>query len=233
MLDVVGTSPEAICKYIDFVANLTDAPMLLYSPQMEVKISAVQHSAEVGLSDRIVYNHIAYFTKEEELMAIKEAGVDSAIIYSFNLSSPKPAGRVKILNGTSSQEGLLTIAESAGIKNMLIDGSPCDIPGVGLVAKAIPLIKEEFGLPAGGSPYRQLLQWTRLKEYGMDAKKTCMTGCVTILQNAGANFILYGPIKNAEIIFPAAAMTDAIIAYAMREDRIKTRTKNHPLYRIF
>jgi len=233
MIDVVGFSPEAICRYIDFVANLTDAPILVYSPSTDVKISAIQHSAEVGISNRIIYNHIAYFTKEEEVTSLREAEIKSAVILAFNLSNPRSTGRIEILNGTSTQESLLQLAERSGVENILVDGAPCDIPGVGMAAKAIHLIKDNFGLPAGGTPYRQLLQWTRLKEYGVVAKKTCMASCLTVLQHAGADFLLYGPIKNAEITFPAVAMTDAIIAYAMREEGIKTKTKNHPLYKIF
>jgi tetrahydromethanopterin S-methyltransferase subunit H len=233
MLNVVGFSPDAICRYVNFVANRTDVPILVYSPSTDVKIAAVQHCAEVGISDRIIYNHIAYFTREEELTSLREAEIKSAVILAFNLSNPRSAGRIEILNGTSNQESLLKLAERSEVKNILVDGAPCDIPGVGLAAKAISLIKEEFGLPAGGSPYRQLQQWTRLNEYGVDAKKTCMAGCMTILQSVGADFLFYGPIKNAKITFPAVAMTDAMIAYAMREEGIKTKTKNHPLYKIF
>jgi len=233
MIDVVGLSPEAMCRYINFVANLTDVPILVYSPSRDVKISAVQYCAEVGISNRIIYNHIAYFTNEEELTSIRAAEIKSAVILAFNLSNPRSVGRIELLKGTSNQESLLKLAERSGVENILVGGAPCDIPGVGLAAKAISLIKEEFGLPAGGSPYRQLQQWTRLNEYGVDAKKTCMASCMTILQSVGADFLFYGPIKNAKITFPSVAMTDALIAYAMREEGIRTKTKNHPLYKIF
>jgi len=53
------------------------------------------------------------------------------------------------------------------------------------------------------------------------------------MQYAGANFIVYGPIERSEVVFPAAAMTDAIIAYNVRIHGIKTKTKNHPLFKIF
>jgi hypothetical protein len=43
------------------------------------------------------------------------------------------------------------------------------------------------------------------------------------MQYAGANFILYGPIERSEVVFPAAAMTDAIIVYNVRIHGIKKR----------
>ncbi|WP_287589023.1 tetrahydromethanopterin S-methyltransferase subunit H [Candidatus Borrarchaeum sp.] len=234
MLDVVGTSPEAICKYIDFVANLTDAPILVDSSFMDVKIEGIKHAAEVGLLNRIVYNSIWYKTYEEELTAIKEVGVKSALLLTFNPSNAWPKGRLEMLYGKeSNDQSLLKIAEKTGVENTLIDGATFDVPSVGLVAEAATLIKQEFGLPAGGAPCNAVLEWTRVKEYGKLAKKICMACSVTVLQRAGADFILYGPIKNAEIIFPAAAMTDAIIAYAMRKHKVKTRTREHPLYKIF
>jgi tetrahydromethanopterin S-methyltransferase subunit H len=236
MIDVVGLSPEAMCKYIDFVTSLTDAPILVDSSFMEVKIAGIKHAAEVGLLDRIVYNSIWYMTHKEELDAIKEIGLKSALILAFNPSNAWPKGRLKMLYGDESkdQESLLKIAEGAGIENLLIDGATFDVPSVGLVAEAGTLIKQEFGLPVGGAPCNAVLEWKRVKELGGKlAKRTCMASSVTVLQSAGADFILYGPIKNAEIIFPSAAMTDSIIAYAMRKHKVKTRTKEHPLYKIF
>jgi tetrahydromethanopterin S-methyltransferase subunit H len=202
---------------------------------MEVKIEGIKHAAEVGLLNRVVYNSIWYKTYEEELTAIKEVGVKSALLLTFNPSNAWPKGRLEMLHGKESndQESLLKIAEKAGVENTLIDGATFDVPSVGLVAEAATLIKQEFGLPAGGAPCNAVLEWTRVKEYGKLAKKICMASSVTVLQRAGADFILYGPIKNAEIIFPAAAMVDAMIAYAMRKHKVKTRTREHPLYKIF
>jgi tetrahydromethanopterin S-methyltransferase subunit H len=49
----------------------------------------------------------------------------------------------------------------------------------------------------------------------------------------GADFIFYGPIKYAEVAFPACAMTDAIIAYRAMRHGIRPKVKSHPLYKIF
>jgi tetrahydromethanopterin S-methyltransferase subunit H len=49
----------------------------------------------------------------------------------------------------------------------------------------------------------------------------------------GANFIIYGPIKNASWVYPACATINAMIAYYARTLGITPKTKNHPLYKIF
>lgn len=64
------------------------------------------------------------------------------------------------------------------------------------------------------------------------AENACMHAVVA-MQNAGADFILYGPIGRAHLVFPAAAMTDATIAYAARLHGVRPKTKEHPLYKIF
>jgi tetrahydromethanopterin S-methyltransferase subunit H len=48
----------------------------------------------------------------------------------------------------------------------------------------------------------------------------------------GADFILYGSLRNAPWIFSAAATADALTAYAGRFTGIHPSTKQHPLYKI-
>ena len=61
------------------------------------------------------------------------------------------------------------------------------------------------------------------KEMGPSAYSTCPAGSCLITQSLGANFVLYGPIENAEAVFPACAMADAIIAYNARRFGIDQR----------
>jgi tetrahydromethanopterin S-methyltransferase subunit H len=50
----------------------------------------------------------------------------------------------------------------------------------------------------------------------------------------GANFMLYGPIKNAPKIYIPVAAADAYAAYSMRQEYgIRPLTSNHPLFKIF
>jgi tetrahydromethanopterin S-methyltransferase subunit H len=233
MLDVVGSATTAIQRYIDFVADATDAPILVDSTSADVKISGVRHAAEIGLLDRIIYNSVTHHVKEEEIKAIRDVGAKSAVILAYNPKNVWPRGRVEILQGTSSERGLLKAAEEAGIENILVDTAVLDVPSIGLAAEAISLVKEEFGLPSGGGPLNAVLEWKRGEELCDEARDACAVSAVVTMQNAGANFILYGPIGKARVVFPAAAMTDATIAYAARQHGVRPKTKEHPLYKIF
>lgn len=233
MVDVVGLSPTAIRRCIDFVADVTDAPILVDSTTANVKISGIKQAAETGLLDRVIYNSITYHTRDEEIRNLKGVGVKSAVIMAYNPRNVWPAGRIEILRGNSSKKGLLEVSREAGIKNLLVDTAVLDVPSIGLAAEAVYLVKKEFGLPSGGGPLNAVLEWKEVKELGAKAKNVCAASALVAMQHAGADFILYGPIGKADIVFPAVAMIDAITSYAAKLHGIRTKTKNHPLYRIF
>jgi tetrahydromethanopterin S-methyltransferase subunit H len=127
MIDVVGSTPVAIQRYIEFVAAVTEAPILIDSTFTDAKMAGVKYAAEIGILDRIVYNSITYHIDGEEVEALKNAGVKSAVILGYNPKNVRPVGRLELLRGNSTNEGLLQITEKAGINNILVDtvGSRC------------------------------------------------------------------------------------------------------------
>jgi tetrahydromethanopterin S-methyltransferase subunit H len=232
MIDIVGLTSNAIIKYIDFVSEKSNSPILIDSSFPEIKIAGIKHCAEIGLLDRIVYNSISHNVKTEELNALKELGVKSAIILAFNPRDVRASGKLSLLIGEKGN-GLLKKVEENGIEKPLIDVAILDVPSIGISLEAINLIKNELGLPCGGAPLNAVLEWKKVAELGELAKNLCSGGALAALQCAGANFILYGPIEKSKIAFPVAAMVDAIIAYENRWHGIRPKTKNHPLYKIF
>ena len=47
----------------------------------------------------------------------------------------------------------------------------------------------------------------------------------------GGDFVLYGPIEEAEIVFPAVAMTDAAWV-RLSAERGNKPDRSHPMYKI-
>lgn len=80
IIDVVGTTAKAMGKYIDFVADVTDAPFLIDGVSAEARIAGVKHISEVGLTHRAIYNSITYATTPQEIAAIKDSGLKTAIL---------------------------------------------------------------------------------------------------------------------------------------------------------
>lgn len=233
MVDVIAATPTAMRRYLDFVAEKTQAPILVDSTTVEVKIAGIKHVSETGLAQRVIYNSINYHITREEINALKENQIKAAIILAYNPHNVWPKGRIELLKGNNSERGLLAVTKEAGIEKVLVDAAVLDVPSISLAAEAVKLVKEEFGLPSGGAPANAVAEWKRVKEISQDARKVCIANASTVMQYAGADFILYGPIRNAPLVFPAVAMTDALIAYASRLKGIPPRTRNHPLYKIF
>jgi len=233
MLDVTGLSQEALKKHVDFVSKVTEAPILIDGPTPEIRISATKYAVEIGLRDRIIYNSISSAADEKEISAIRETGIDSAVILAFSSSHILPEQKIKLLKGRKREEGLLEKASKAGIKKPLVDVAVLDVPSIGLAIEAIWLVKNRLGLPAGSAPCNSMHQWKRVKEFGKSARNTCLAAMGVVTQMAGADFILYGSISKAETVFPAVAMTDAIIAYNMKWAGIKPKVKDHPIFKIF
>jgi tetrahydromethanopterin S-methyltransferase subunit H len=55
----------------------------------------------------------------------------------------------------------------------------------------------------------------------------------TIMQMAGANWLMIGPAEQAEWVFPAAAITDTYIASAAADLGTRPLEETHPIYKAF
>lgn len=233
MVDVFASTSEALCRYIDFVADVTGAPFLVDSAAPAVRLSGMRHAVEAGLGERAVYNSIDYRVEDGEVEALREMGTRSAVLLAYNPRNAWPEGRVEILEDREGRRGLLRAAEEAGIRNVLVDTSVLDVPSISLASEAIHLVKSRLGLPAGCAPSNAVTTWKRAKEgLGPHALDVCLASSAVLTQARGADFVLYGPIKYADRVFPACALTDALQAYQGRRQGIKPKTGEHPLAKI-
>lgn len=226
MIDVVGTSPEAMRKFLDFVASTTDAPILIDGVSASVRISGLEYARESGLIDKIVYNSLTPESKPEELEKIKEFNVKNAILLAYNTREFSSNGRIKAI------EMLLPKTYEAGIENPLIDTCVLDIPSLGMACRAVFNLKSKFGLPVGCGPHNAISTWKGLKtKMGKQAMHPSIASASAITAAIGADFILYGPIEHADYIFPAIALVDAAYSTLYIEEG-KMLSRNHPIFKI-
>jgi len=228
IIDVCCSWPQAFQKFITFVAETIDGPFSIDGATAEVRIAGAKYVGEVGLSKRAVYNSITPQIKEDEISAIKDAKIKSAILLTLNTKDPTILGRLQALND------LLAIAEKANIENILVDTTILDIPDPGPVSKAVYLVKERYGLPAGAGTHNAVDRWK---------DKAKMTHTEYLLASSvanvfpivlGADFILYGPIENAPEAYFYSSLADAYVAYcAIQQSGTRPLTRNHPLFKIF
>ncbi|MFX0196696.1 MAG: hypothetical protein ACFFCW_11270, partial [Candidatus Hodarchaeota archaeon] len=194
----------------------------------EVKLAGVKHVAEVGLSNRVIYNSITPHTKDDELSAIKDAKIKSAILLTLNTRNITISGRMETL------DNLLTLAQKAGIENVLIDTMVLDIPDPGPVSKTAYLVKEQYGLPVGAGIHNAVDMWRKRRKLDITERLLANSVASVFPISLGADFLLYGPIENAPSVYFYCSLADAYVAFSMRQQfRIKPLTRNHPLFKIF
>jgi tetrahydromethanopterin S-methyltransferase subunit H len=228
VVDVIGDTGPALIRYLEFVARHTAAPLLVDSFSQAVRLEALRALAGSEVMPRLVYNSIAEDYTEEELECLRTCGVKSAIIMAFSTAAPRPAQRVKLL-----VEKLLPAAQCAGIENVLVDPGVLDIPSVSWTALAIHEIKDTLGYPCGCAPSNALFTWERLRAQGTPSFEAASAATFALTQMQGADFVHYGPIRNAPWVFTAVAAVDAMVAYGGRFTGVRPVTEQHPLYRIF
>jgi len=225
MVDVVVSTEENMRKYLDFVSSVTDSPILMDGVISSVKIAGLDYIKEAGVKD-VVYNSLTLHSGQDELNAIKEAGIESVLLLAMNMSDFTTKGRI------DAAKKLVNDAQEAGVTKPIIDTAILDLPSLGLGCKAIYQLKNELGLPVGSGAHNAIDTWRGLKtKMGKQAKKPCLAVANTVTVTVGADFILYGPAKHADFVFPAVAMVDVAFSQTLAETGIKLDS-SHPRYKI-
>lgn len=225
-IDIIAETPDAMERYISTVADMTEDPLLIGGLNEETRIAGYMRARELGLTERCGINSISSATSERELECIKESGIRFAIIQTLDPAAVYPEEKVQTLKG-----GLLERCGSAGIVNMAVDVGIIDFTSVWLAAESIKVVKSELGLPAGCAPSNVAYQPLLKKKVTKRVARSINVALNTMIQLAGADFILYGPLKAASYIFEATATVEGIKAYG---DKLKGKTieKSHPLYKF-
>ena len=238
MIQICSESSKAMPKYIDFVTSHSNVPILLDSTVPDVRISALRYCEEVGLLDRAIYNSVNMSATNDEIEALREIQHECAIILAFNPHDPSIMGKRAILEeGIPDFEiGLLPLSKELGITKPLIDTATTAIgSGAGSAAAFTFVSKSVYGQPTGSGVHNAPSSWTWLKEQTTNNKGVfhyCDIASNLIPQTLGADFILYGPIKNADKVFPVVAMADIFAAETLILEFGVEPVENHPFKKL-
>jgi tetrahydromethanopterin S-methyltransferase subunit H len=242
---IVGETPEAIRKYIDWFVELDDkTPFLIDSSAGDVRAAAAKYVTEIGVADRAIYNSINASIHPDEIEAVRESDINCSIVLAFNATDPSVKGKLEILEtgGTGQTKGMLEIAKECGITKPLIDVAATPLgAGSGASMRAVVAIKGHLGLPVGGGYHNMASAWDWMKTY----KKQFETreerqaiympadiGTNLVPQILGSNFQLFGPIENTDKVFPATAMVDIMLAETAKELGLEIMDENHPINKL-
>lgn len=226
-LDAIFYTARAAENLLPLVAELFEGPVFLDGVEPEARIRAAQLAGELGLESRVVYNAVYTNSGEDELNALRDSGLEAALVMAFDASNPAeslmPGDRLRIA------EALVEKARGAGATKILVDIVVLDPASIGISAAAVWLVKDRLGLPAGCAPANAMGP-VNSKNFG-EAAAAIHGGVASLLQVLGADFIFYGPIKRIKYVAPAVAVADALTAYLYRLEG-KRPPRNHPINRV-
>ena len=234
LLHVYARTTKAFERYLDFVEEIWDGPIIIDSADPSVRAIAAELVSEVGYADKAIYNSLSLATNSLEEEAIRDSEIDSAILLAYNPAEPGVDGSIKVLEtgGSVKEKGLIPLARDLGIVNPLID--PGVVPlgsGAGAALRFSVVAKAKFGLPVGSGIHNAVSSWSWLKGRSLQDRKCCDAAATAMQQLSGGDYILYGPIENADFIFPVAAMADIMIAETVR-DLDTWPAAQHPIFRL-
>ena len=212
MIDVVSDSPEAVTKYLEFVANRTKMPILLDSPSIDVMREGFKFAKETGFIDRIAYNSLTAKSKDEEYKVLQEFGVKAAIALLYTDKVLDIDARLKCL------ETILSNASRYGIEKILVDTFVIDIPSLSIASRAMIEVKSRYGLPVGSGAHNAVSSQRKAfrERFGAEGLKACELAANIATIALGADFLLYGPIELAKEVFPATYTIYTSYRYLIR-----------------
>ncbi|MHA1965297.1 MAG: tetrahydromethanopterin S-methyltransferase subunit H family protein [Candidatus Thorarchaeota archaeon] len=228
MLDVVATTTESMEKYLQYLVDNTEFPLLIDgSDSLEVNTAGIRYAKDSGFLDRVIINSLTPESKDGLFDVVKETGLSNALLLTFNSASLASSSKRVELADT-----LILRAHAAGVSNILIDTGVMDLPTLGIACKTQHILKDKYGYPVGSGAHNAVSTWVGLvPKFGKDAKKPAMVGSSLMPVSLGADFVLMGPAKDAPIVYPSVAMIDVALSGILIEERIRPE-KPHPRYLI-
>jgi len=227
MLDVVCTRAENARKRLEFAADATKMPILIDYINDEAAVSALEAARELGIIDRVLLNSFNPETKGHVYQKAREVGLRAGVALTYSSRAViSYKERVRLL------ESLIPKMKEAGVEKILIDTVVMDLVTLGLACRAIYEVKSRYGYPCGCGAHNAIAMWRSLKQ----RKDRVLMAACSAVANAlpvavGADFVLFGPISDAELMVPAIAIVSASYGQVLMEDG-KRPPPSHPRFRI-
>ncbi len=233
LVDIFIYEKKEIEWKIDFALENLEGIFSLDMPESEVRIEVLNHLEEIGALDKVVFNSLNLGATEEEIDKLKENTPKGAILLAYNPQNNNTQGRVDIIKegGALMEEGLLPLAREAGIEYPLLDTAATPFGEKACESlRAIPVFKNEFGLPVGCSFHNTVESWKWLDEYESKEKvfRTLDTSIDNLPVLLGADFIYYGPIENSDLALPNMAMVNKLMAEGSEDYFGAEISEDHP-----
>ncbi len=237
MVDIFIYENSEIDWKLDFALENIDGMFSLDIPESEVRIEVLKRLGDRDILDRVLYNSLNLGMTENEENQLRQNTPKAAILLSYNPQNNNTQGRIDMIkNGDNLMDvGLLPLAKDIGIDCLLLDTAVTPLGEKACESlRAVPVFKSEFGLPTGCAFHNAVESWNWLNDYKdrevvFDIIDTAIDNLPVLL---GADFIYYGPIENAPLVFPNISMVNKLIAEGAEDYFGEDIYEDHPYYTL-
>ncbi len=235
LVDIFIYEKDEIEWKLDFALENIEGIFSLDMPESDVRIEVLDRLEELGALDRVIYNSLNLGVTEEEIAKLNTKPPKGSILLGYNPQKNNTQGRVDMIKdgGELMEEGILSLAEDTGIDHVLLDTAATPYGEKACeTLRAVPVFKNEFGLPTGCSLHNTVESWKWLNDYEGREKifETLDTSIDVLPVLLGADFIYYGPIENAPLALPNMAMVDKLIAEGSEDYFGLEISEDHPYH---
>ncbi|AJE48678.1 tetrahydromethanopterin S-methyltransferase subunit H family protein [Celeribacter indicus] len=226
--DVIGSDPDAFCKFIDFTADRTDLPLLLNATEAEVRIAGLEFAAKKGILNRAIFASLNEDTEDEEIEALGRHKPAAVMILANDVGDPTPEGSIEMI-----RSHFRPMLDEIGCDSPIVDLGVMDAPSVGIAMRGIQAVREEFGYPAGCAFSNCFPQWTGLNSLGKDYVNLSLATAMVCCRMAGGDFLHYGIIEKSRAMAHALGSAEVFLGFAAMELDGQQLPEGHALLKMF
>lgn len=211
-LDIVAETPEAMRKYLTFIVKEFDGPLII-DGYITARLEGLRVARDLGVMDRVIYNSI-WKNSASELKVMKEVGLKTSIVFAYDIADTSAIKRFEALSqNTDKHKSLLSVSETVGIKQILIDNVlTTEIHSLSDAIEANLMIKSLYGYPVGCGPanINYILSKSQLSILDKKSVKLIRESALNSISQFFSDFILIGPIERIEKACVSADLVNKI-----------------------
>jgi len=217
MVHIVGQTPDAVERYLLFTVDHTDSPIVIDSSLMDVRVHGISLAKDIGIEDRAIYNSIITVNTEEREKLKEIGGAKYAICLPYEESAEESVKKVK---------EVLSFYGKVVEKPIIDPGVPKLGGGALSALERAWILKNRLGLPTAIGIHNLHSNLRKPSDINFDFDYTLPT-------LFGIDINLYGPIKNAQRVFPFIAGAEVTVADESLKILGVLPRPPHPYYNLF
>ena len=215
MIQAFGRTPAAMESHLSWLSENFDGTILFESTNSDARKRAIEFCAEIGITNRVIYNSINLAMKDDEKEVLKDSSLNMAIILGWSPRATSLPERMKTITD------MIKVSEDIGIEKVLVD--PATMPvgaGYGLEYRTTLAVKSELGLPTCLGPHNAPSAWRFLKNPEIDSESTHLAAVIASTvasQVLATDAIMYGSMIRTKEVFTAVSLISNALATAVAE----------------